>query len=399
VSKLAIDGGIPVRDEPFMSWPPVESDHMKSLEGAFFSGIWGIGSPNITLFEESFADYQDAKYCLSIMNGTWAIWVALKACGVKYSDEVIIPPYTFIATAAAVVMANATPIFVDIDPETYNIDPAKIEEKITPKTKAIIPVHIAGNPADMDRIMGIAKKHNIKVIEDAAQAHLAEYNGIKVGAIGDCGTFSFQSSKNISAGEGGALITNDEKLYSAAFSYQNCGRKLGGEWYDHHVLGSNMRMTAFQAALISAQLREAQSYSDKRNQGAAFLNKELININGITPLISYPNTTNHSYHLYIFKYDSSQFNNRSRDWFLQSLNAEGIPCHKGYNPLYREPLFQIDTLEYPHLQGIDYAGLQLPECEKACDSEAVWIKQNVLLANEVDLEDIMLAISKIQRYA
>lgn len=400
MKPLAKDGGTPVRTQPFPSWPIAKKEYLKGIEEAFFSAQWGIGSPYIKKFEEEFAKIQNAKYCLSVINGTWALWVALKACGIKAGDEVIIPPYTFIATATAIIMANAIPVFVDIDPDTYNIDTTKIKEAITSNTKAIMPVHIAGNPANMDDILSLAKKHNIKVIEDAAQAHFASYDNKMVGTIGDCGSFSFQSSKNISAGEGGALTTNDPEIYSAAFSYQNCGRTLGGEWYDHKVLGSNMRMPALAAALINEQLKQdAKIYADKRRKAAQYLDHHLREIKGITPLSSYPKTTYHAHHLYIFKYDKTCFNNKDRKWFMEALNAEGIPCIKGYNPLYREPLLILDEKEYPWIKEKNYSQMHLPECEKACEQEAVWIKQNVLLAEEKDLAEVVDAIKKIQANA
>jgi dTDP-4-amino-4,6-dideoxygalactose transaminase len=215
MSDLALFGGKPVRKDPFPVWPRVTAGQKEKLLDTLESATWGIGSDAITTFEEQFADFHDAKYCIATSSGTNALWVALKAGGVTAGDEVIIPAYTFTATASAVLMANAIPVFVDIDPDTFNINPTLIEKAITEQTKAIMPVHIGGNPADIDRIKDIAKKHNISVIEDAAQAHGAEWDGVKVGALATGGIFSFQSSKNMSAGEGGAILSNNDEFMDA----------------------------------------------------------------------------------------------------------------------------------------------------------------------------------------
>ncbi|MCJ7800808.1 MAG: aminotransferase class I/II-fold pyridoxal phosphate-dependent enzyme, partial [Candidatus Marinimicrobia bacterium] len=207
MEKLALFGGEPVRAKPFPSWPAFSDELKTQLINTMEKDSWGVGSNIIKQFEEKYAEFHDAKYCLSTSSGTTALWVCLKAAGVKAGDEVILPPYTFIATGSSILMANAIPVFVDVDPETFNMDPAKLEAAITKKTKVIMPVHIAGNPAYMDAIMQIANKHKIPVIEDAAQAHGAEWDGKKVGAIGLGGIFSFQTSKNLSAGEGGAIVS------------------------------------------------------------------------------------------------------------------------------------------------------------------------------------------------
>ena len=213
------------------------SSQQDNLFNTLESDGWGVGSNAVKNFEEKYAKFHDAKYAISTSSGTTALWVSLKAAGVKAGDEVILPPYTFIATGSSILMANAIPVFVDVDPETFNMDPLKIEAAITEKTKVIMPVHIAGNPCDMDAILQIANTHNIKVIEDAAQAHGAEWDGVKVGALGAAGIFSFQTSKNMSAGEGGIIISNDDDLMAACFSYANCGRVRGGaprlRWAGH----------------------------------------------------------------------------------------------------------------------------------------------------------------------
>ncbi|SVA21251.1 uncharacterized protein METZ01_LOCUS74105, partial [marine metagenome] len=278
MSKLAIHGGDPVRSRPFSVWPRPTSDLKDAIISTLENEGWGVGSTAITRFEEKFADFHDAKYCISTSSGTTGLWVALKAAGVKAGDEVIVPPYTFIATASAVLMANAVPVFVDIDENTLNIDPELIEKAITEKTKAIMPVHIAGNPADMDRILAIGSKYGISILEDAAQAHGAEWNNTKVGALGLGGIFSFQTSKNMTAGEGGAIISNDEGFYETCFSYHNCGRTKGGEFYEHQFLGGNFRLNAMATSMLMPQIESIQDDMDRRDKNRKKLDDALSQI-------------------------------------------------------------------------------------------------------------------------
>ena len=396
MGKLAITGGTPVRTKPFPPWPERSEKQVQMMMEIYNSPVWGVGSPHIKQFEETFARWHHAKYGVSVCNGTAALWVALKAVGVGYGDEVIIPPYTFIATGSAVLMANAVPVFVDIDPDTYNIDPTKIEAAITDRTKAIIPVHIAGSPADMDGVMAVARKHDLAVIEDAAQAHGAEWKGRRVGAIGDIGTFSFQSTKNMCAGEGGICVTDDETLYDRCYSYSNCGRVRGGKWYEHHVLGSNCRLPAVCAGLLMAQFDQIDDQMARRDRNACALTGMLNEIEGIEPLKLHDGATRSAWHLYVFRYRSEAFGGVSRSRFIEAMGAEGIQCSPGYVPLYREELFAVDPQEFPWLAGRDYRTLSLPVCERACDHEAVWLFQSMLLGDESDMRDIAAAIRKIR---
>jgi dTDP-4-amino-4,6-dideoxygalactose transaminase len=395
---LAVLGGTPTRKQPFPQWPLQRPGQLAALQAVWESGKWGIGSPHIAEFEKRFAEFQQARYALSVCNGTASLMIALKACGVRAGDQVIIPAYTFIATASAVLMVNAVPVFVDIDPETYNIDPAQIEAAITPTTRAIMPVHIAGQPADLDAILEIAGRHNLPVIEDAAQAHGAEWKGRRVGAIGAIGSFSFQSSKNMTAGEGGALVTDDKALIDLCFSYQNCGRVREGAWYEHRVLGANLRLGAFQAALLLAQLATIEEDMQSRDRNAYYLDARLLEIPGIRPLRVHAGVTRHARHLYIFRYEAEAFDGLPRSRFIEALRAEGIPCHQGYTPLYREQLFVLEPRQYPWIEGINYHEIHLPVTEHACNEEAVWITQPALLGTEKDMEDIVKAIAKIQMH-
>ncbi|MGB9597791.1 MAG: DegT/DnrJ/EryC1/StrS family aminotransferase, partial [Candidatus Poribacteria bacterium] len=301
----------------------------------------------------------------------------------------------------AVLQVKAIPIFADIDPDTYNIDPNEVEKAITERTKAIIPVHIGGCPADMDAIMDIAKRHNLIVIEDCAQAHSAEWKGKKVGSIGDMGCFSFQSSKNLCAGEGGIITTNNQELGDKCWSFHNCGRVREGAWYEHPLLGSNLRMTEWQAAILLSQMKRLDEQTKIRNENALYLDKKLSEIEGIKPQKRDEKVTTHAYHLYIFRYDASKFNNVPRAKFLQALSAEGIPCSPGYNPLYKDDLFKAPIEKCPLSCGyykgkIDYTKVECPVAERACREEGVWFFQSMFLGDKSDMDDIVNAIKKIK---
>ena len=395
MSKLAIHGGPPVRTEPFPKWPRPTPELMDSVVGTVENENWGVGSEVISRFEKKFADFHDSKYCISTSSGTTALWVALKAANVKSGDEVIIPPYTFIATASAILMANAVPVFVDIDPDTFNIDPRKIEEAITSKTKVIMPVHISGNPPDMETILELAKKYDIKVIEDAAQAHGAEWNNTKVGALGLGGIFSFQTSKNMSAGEGGAIVSNDKEFIDKCFSYHNCGRTSDGQFYDHQLLGGNFRLNAIAASMLIPQIKSISNDMILRDKNRAILDSELSQIEGITINNSYPLTTRQSNHLYLLRYNQELFNGVSREKFFSAMQAEGVYTYAGYKPIYREELFVNNSDEYPWLTDYDYNNLNMINTEKIADYESVWIKQNHLLGDQRDIKDIINAFEKV----
>jgi dTDP-4-amino-4,6-dideoxygalactose transaminase len=398
--ELAINGGTKTIDKNF-GWPIFDETEINAVADVVRSGKWG--NPDcgdlVQEFENEFAAFCGSKYALTCVNGSVALRLALIACGVKPGDEVIIPPYTFIATSTIVLEANCVPVFVDIDPDTYNLDPQKIEAAITSRTKAIIPVHFAGQACEMDKIMAIAKKHNLKVIEDACHGHGAEYKGRKLGSIGDAGCFSFQSSKNLTCGEGGMVITDDENLYNMMNSLRNVGRVKGGQWYEHHYLGCNYRMTQLQVVLLIHQLKRLKEQTETRHANGTYLNSLLTKIDGITPLARGKGETIHGYHIYIFKYDKSKFNNLSKPEFAKMLAAEGVPCFMGYpKPLYKQPLFQDKNfLCYAIPEEVSYKKVSCPVTEKACSEEAVWILQHGMLGPKTDMEKFAEAILKIQQ--
>jgi len=371
----------------------------EAILGVLRSGSWFLGE-RVAEFERTFTEYCEAKHGVSVSSGTVALQVALEAAGVVLGDEVIVPSYTFIATASSVALVGGVPVFVDVDPDTYLIDPAAVEAAITEKTKAIIAVHIAGQPADLDALTAIAAKHGVLLIEDSAQAHAAAWKGRRVGAIGDLGTFSFQASKNLNAGEGGFIVTDDEELQLRAWSIHNCGRAPGGEWYEHPLVGGNYRLTEMQAALALSQLRRLDEQTEKRTHSAALLTEQLSEIEGIRPLAVDERVTRHAFHLYVFRYDADAFGGASREQFLKALTAEGIPCAAGYKPLYREPAFQARFSDFPLSSPAfggrpNYSGVHCPVTERICADEAVWLTQNLLLGTESDISQISEAIAKI----
>jgi len=404
MSFLAINGGEPVRTHPFPVWPVWGDEEIKYLTNVIKSGNWGSLKGKLTPeFEQKFAEYQNAKYGICVNSGTTALKIALTAADVDSGSEVIVPAYTFIATATAVVEMGGIPIFVDIDPDTYNIDLKMAEETITKKTTAIMPVHFAGRPTDMDAIIKLAKQYNLKIIEDAAQAWGAEWKGRRVGAIGDAGCFSFQSSKNINSGEGGIILTNDELVAKMAKSHINCGRSEEGLWYEHFYFGGNYRITELQTAVLLAQFERYDELKEIRQKNYLYLSENLSNIEGIEPLKDDPDVTSHACHLFIFKYKKEHFANKSKSSFIEAMRKEGIFTSPGYSiPLYKQPVF-LNKAFGPRGRSVnlpvDYKNNFCPETEKACYEEAIWFTQNILLGTEQDMDDIVSAITKIKENA
>jgi len=408
MGTLAINGGTPLRKEPFPGWPFWDETELEAVQEVVKSGKWGmLQGKKVKEFEEKFAAYQDARYGICVTSGSVALRIALQSLGIGPGDEVILPAYTFIASASAVIEVNAVPIFVDIDPQTYNIDPQKVKEAISEKTKAIMPVHIGGRPASMGTLLEIAERHRVKIIEDAAQAWGSEWRGRKVGAIGDIGTVSFQSSKNITSGEGGIILTNDENLAETCRSLSNCGRLEGGIWYEHYLLGGNYRLSEFQGAILLAQLSRYEEHKKKREENAHYLAERLGNIEGIEPLLDGEDVTSNAYHLFIFKYHKEHFQEAPKEKFVAALRAEGITLlHGGYSlPLYKQPVMR-DQAFGPHRcllehygKELDYSRCYCPETEKACSEEAIWVQQSLLLGTREDLDSVVEAIKKIKAHA
>jgi dTDP-4-amino-4,6-dideoxygalactose transaminase len=403
MSKLAINGGPALRKTAFPAWPVWGKADEEAVLGVLRSGVWGISedpaSP-LRQFEEAFARTQQAAFGLGVFNGTVALQATLMALGIGLGDEVIVPPYTFLATASACLMVGALPVFVDVDPRTYTLDPALIEAAITPRTRAVIAVHIGGCPADLDAVLAVGREHGLAVIEDACQAHAAAWNGRRVGAIGDAGCFSFQSSKNLSAGEGGMIVTDDKALLDRCWSAHNCGRVREGAWYQHEMLGGNYRMTQWQAGILLAQLRDFEAQSRLREENGRYLARRLAESGGLLPQERDPRVTQHGYHLFISRYQPEAFAGVARETFLAALQAEGIPCAAGYRPLYRMNAIREGAARIMRFTGAEERGE--PDCpvtERACNTEGVWFGQSMLLGSRSDMDDIAAAVLKIQENA
>ena len=402
--KLAINGGNKVHNGTWPGWPVWDQSAETEIIGMLRTGKWWRGNgEHVVDFENKYAELMGAKRCLATASGTTALITALKALGVDAGDEVIVSPFTFIASYNVIFMNKALPVFADTDPETFLIDPLTIESRITERTTAILPVHIYGLPADMDSINAVAQKHQLKVVEDACQAWLAEYKGKKAGTLGDAGCFSFQNSKNLPAGEGGAIISNNEELMDRCHSLHNCGRPYGSikRTTGYPISGSNFRMQQIQALILMSQMNRIIKDADIRLANALFLDKKLKEIPGIVPYNLANGATRSAYHLYPFRYLSEKFNNVPRDKFIRALNAEGIPCGSGYGPQNKDGLIE-DTLNSKGYKRLfSEARLKkwrdenvLPGNDKLC-REAVTFSQNILLGSASDMEDIVRAITKI----
>ncbi|HIE04746.1 MAG TPA: DegT/DnrJ/EryC1/StrS family aminotransferase [Candidatus Latescibacteria bacterium] len=406
MSELAVKGGKPVRTKSFPEWPMYDECEEKALLDVLRSRKWWYGE-RVREFEEKFASYQDARFGITTTSGTTALQIALTAAGVGAGDEVIVPPYTFVATATAVLAVNAVPVFADIGRDTLNLDPEAVRRAVTEKTKAIIPVHFAGYPADMDELKEIAQEHGLTIIEDACHAWGTDYKGRKVGAIGSMGAFSFQASKNITSSEGGIILTDDEELADLCRSYSNCGRGKDRPWYEHYILGGNYRMTEFQASILLCQLARLDDQVTRRMESAKVLDEGLREVEGIELLQQEPKGKRRSYHLYCFRYVQEGFAGVPREKFIEALNAEGIPAAPGYPfPLYRNPLFErrgqgprYCPLSCPYYgKEVDYTKVRCPNAEQAC-REVVWLPQTVLLGSKEDMEDIVRAVRKVREHA
>jgi perosamine synthetase len=407
----AILGGQKIRTKGWPAWPmwDTATDEEPVLK-VLRSGVWSRANV-VSEFEKKWAETIGVKRCLAVVNGTNALIAAMVQLGIGGGDEVLVPPYTFIATVIAILQTGAMPVFVDTDPNTFQIDHNKIEAKITPRTRAILPVHILGLPADMIKIMAIAKKHNLLVIEDACQAWLAEIDHKKVGTFGNAGCFSFQNSKNIPIGEGGAIISDDEEFMDRCYSYHNYGNPygsfIGAAASETEMAGTKLRMTEYQAAIGLVQLKRLEEQTTIRNKNAEYLRSQIIAIPGILPYRFNDKVTRAAFHIFPFRYSKDEFAGLTRSDFLKALDAEGIPCMGGYTPLnkmaYLKNVMKTKNFQlmYP-AEMLDYEKYmernQCPENDRLCE-EAVWFTQNLLLGEKSDMDDISGAIERIQRNA
>jgi perosamine synthetase len=406
--KPAILGGPKAVTAPFPGWPVFDQTEERALLDTLHSGKWGRGSgQNVNKFEQAYAQLTGAKFCLATANGTGALFTSLNALGVEPGDEVVVPPYTFIATINVVLRQHALPVFVDTDLETFQMDARKVEAAISPQTKAIIPVHMGGHPCDLDALLPIAAKHGIPLIEDACQAHLSEWKGRKLGTYGQAGCFSFQASKNLNSGEGGAVLCNDEDLRERCYAFHNngSGLKYVGPSFGYSSNGANLRMTEFQGALLMAQMTRIEAHAKTRTENARYLTSLLKDIPGIAPARMYDGCTRSAFHLFMFRYDKTRFANLSRSVFLRALGADGVPASGGYMPLNTQAFLQNALASrgykrlFPEKVLAEWSErTRCPVNDRLCD-EAVWFTQNMLLAPRSAMDQIAEAVRKVQAHA
>jgi len=418
MKKLAIIGGIPTRDVntyPWPKWPVWGKEEEVALIEVLNSGVWSYNGPKETQFNIDFANFTGTKYSICTVNGTITMQIALEALGIGIGDEVIVPGITWQATAATVIDVNATPVLVDVLEDTWCIDPVAIEKAITPKTKAIIPVHLYGAFADMDAIMEIAKKHNLFVIEDCAHKHGGEWKGKKAGSIGNAGSFSFQLSKHLTAGEGGAVTTNDSELAEKLDALRNVGRRpegdslIGadkgiGDYGDdgNFIQSGNFRITEFQAAMLIEGLKRLPGQNATRDENGAYLNELLKEIPGVTPLKRDDRETKKAYFNFAFRYDKNKFKGLSIKKFRSALEAElCIVVDACYEPLNNCPLYVPHTkparhkLNAAYWEAIDPTRFRLPVCERIFEEESVCLHHKILMGTRADMDLIATAIKKI----
>jgi dTDP-4-amino-4,6-dideoxygalactose transaminase len=429
-AALALDGGTPVRTKPFHPWPVHDEREIEALRAVIESGNWGgFPSPNVhaARFAERFAQFQTARFGICTSSGTTALEVALKAAGVRAGDEVIIPALTFVATAAAALYMGAVPVFVDVDPGTWCIDPEQAEAAVSERTKAILPVHLGSRMADMDAIMDLARRHGLRVIEDCAHMQggawrTSDSNEARTGplrlrsghasgssppspstplpaaggagSIGDLGCFSFQQSKLMTAGEGGIIITNDEELARTCHAYVDCGRLRPGDKppSSQGLFGWNYRMTEFQAAVLEVQLQRLPEQQRVREANKAYLTERLQQIDGVETLRDDERMTTKSGYGFYFRYRAERCGGVPRDKFFFALRAEGIPASGAfYEPVYRDRLFAWRDTNV----SVDYSAVSCPVAERAAYEESIWLPHHIFLGPREDVDDVVRAIEKV----
>jgi dTDP-4-amino-4,6-dideoxygalactose transaminase len=396
--NLAVRGGTPLRTKPWPAWPQFDQRETEYLSRVVESGNWGgFPSPNVVggEFARKFADYHGAKHGITTTGGTTGLEIALRAAGLERGDEFIVPALTFYATAFAGLVQGCKPVFVDIDPHSWCIDVKQIERHITPDTRAILPVHLGSRMADMDAIGEIARKHNLKVIEDCAHMHGGFWRGKGAGTLGDAGAFSFQSSKLMTCGEGGIIITNDDDMAVRCAAYMNSGR---GDTKDRTsaegtILGWNYRMTEFQAAVLLAQLERLPQQIETRNRNIAHFERRVAAMEGVSTLPHDDRMTTRSGYGVVLRYDAEGWGGASRNRFARALYAEGMRIEAAfYVPVYKSPLFAWKDASI----DVDYSETSCPVAERAAFEKMIWLPHDIFLGDESDVDDLCDGIEKIR---
>lgn len=411
MSKLAIHGGPKAIDRSLgLPWPQYGDEERDALMSVLDSRKWWRGAYTdaaaaqswVSRFEAAFAAYQGAKYAVACTNGTQAIELALKAVGIKPGDEVIVPASTFVATATAVVLVNAIPIVVDIEPVTYQMDPAAVEAAIGPRTAGILPVHYGGYPCDMDRLTDIARRHGLFIIEDCAHAHGTQWRGKGAGTFGAFGTFSFQMGKNLTCGEGGMVLTDDEDLAAKAFTFHHIGRIAGRPFYEHHIVASNLRMTEWQGAVGYCQAQRIPEQNERRNANFRYLEDGLREIPGVDPIEWDPQiVTRRGCYFYHFKFNSAEFEGLPRSKFVEAMAAEGLSIGSGHlHPIQKNPLFtnrEFGPVGWPEgVEPPDYAKVETPVADRVLAEEGCSLGHSLFIGETSDMDLILNAVRKVR---
>lgn len=396
MARLAVLGGTPLCTHPFPEWPQRGEREVELLSEVVHSGHYGFFSGDKQFrFQQAFAHFQGARFGIAVSNATVGLQVALLAAGVGPGDEVIVPAFTWVATASVALFVGAIPVFAEIDAETFCLDPQAAEAAITSRTGAIIPVHLYGCMADLDALMDLSEKYKIPIIEDCAHAHGSQWRGQGAGSMGHLGVFSFQETKTMSSGEGGILLTSDPTLEALCHSFINCGRLRPGDHLPERVLGYNFRVTEFQAAVLLAALERLENQTRKREDNARVLDRYLAEIEGILPMRRDPRVTRQGFYVYTFRWEPEAWGGATRDQFLVALQAEGIPINPLYTPVYRSELFPNASRFYPQVVGQVYAELRLPITEQVAEQVAVGLPHRVLLGSEQDVIAVVEAVAKL----
>ena len=404
-AELALLGGTPVRSNPWPQWPARGPEEERAVIAALRDGDWGgfpLPNERAATFARAFAERHDSAHALCVANGTVSLEVALQAMGVEPGAEVIVPAYTFEATASAALFAGCVPVFTDIAPDTYCIDVGAAEALITERTQAIVPVHLAMTVADLDSVGALAEKHGLVVLEDCAHAHGARWRGRGVGSWGDAGSFSFQSSKLMTSGEGGIVTTSDDAILDRLHALVNCGRQRPGAAEPATAIGHNYRMTDLQAAILEVQLRRLDRQHEIRAVNARRLRAAIEDIDGLTNLRIDNRVTTQAIYQFVFRFDGDAFAGLHRDVFVAALEAEGVPADgRFYESLPASELLRPDPARYPAWSAAlaNTPATDCPNAERAAYREAVWLPHQLLLGTTTEVDDIVEAVLKVQRGA
>lgn len=406
--RPALLGGQPVRSKAFPSWPVVDASDEEIWTKVLHEKAWcELDGRQVAAFEDEFRTAMGDGYVIATANGTSALHACLYALDVGPGDEVLMPAHTFVATMQAILSLYALPIFVDVDPRTGLMDPAQLEEKISENTRVILPVHLGGASADMDGIMEAAAKHRLHVLEDACQSPLAEWDGKKLGLVGDCGAISFQVTKILPSGEGGAVVTRSHDFRNLVHAFRNNGRDPERKVSNFPYMGMNYRMTEFQGALLQTQLAKFEEQSATRRRNVAYINKGLEEIAGLTPTYTYPKNTRRNYYYYALHYHSDQFAGLSIDRFVEAMRAEGIPISGSSRAEILTTSPSIDRVLNSRGFRSIYTEARLRRCREGLHCpvaqhfvrERVVLRQSMLLGTQQDMDDILAAIQKLRQNA